>query len=344
MMTIKQIYSLAVELGMKNDLRGLPAVKRKLKRENDRYAKMTAREKRHFDMETLTNPFSDTRYFAKDDSQPIRRALVGIDIGPEEVLLANELSKNGKPIDMVWAHHPIGPALAGLHEVMHMQAEIMATYGVPINIAESLINIRMSEVSRSVGPANHNRVIDAGRLLNIPLICTHTVTDNMVATYLKNLLNRRKKEIETVGDIMKILEEIPEYQISAKQKAGPRLFAGDEDRFTGKIAVTEVTGGTEGSKGMYERLALAGVGTIIGMHMQEEHKKEAEKHHLNIIITGHMSSDSLGMNLLMDEVEKRGVEIIPCSGFIRVSRTKKTPKKKTTTRATKGKRRPKKRK
>jgi len=35
-----------------------------------------------------------------------------------------------------------------------------------------------------------------------------------------------------------------------------------------------------------------------------------------------MSSDSLGVNLFLDELEKRGIEIIPCSGFIRVSRAK----------------------
>jgi len=33
-----------------------------------------------------------------------------------------------------------------------------------------------------------------------------------------------------------------------------------------------------------------------------------------------MSSDSIGMNLLLDDLEKQGIEIVPCSGFIRVSR------------------------
>jgi len=36
-----------------------------------------------------------------------------------------------------------------------------------------------------------------------------------------------------------------------------------------------------------------------------------------------MSSDSIGMNLFLDELEKKGIEIIPCSGMIRVSRNKK---------------------
>jgi len=33
-----------------------------------------------------------------------------------------------------------------------------------------------------------------------------------------------------------------------------------------------------------------------------------------------VASDSLGMNLLADRLEERGVEVTPCSGFIRVRR------------------------
>lgn len=323
MMTVGQIYELAIKLGTENDLRGAATVKRRLKRLREKYEKLSAEQKKEFDTESLTNPFSDTRMFAQDPKKPVKRILAGIDINTSEVLLAQQLSKSN-PIDLILSHHPIGPALAGLHEVMKLQAEVLAQYGVPITIAENLVNIRLAEVSRSVSSANHNRELDAARLLGFDMMCTHTVTDNMVATYLDRILRREKKNIEVVGDVMKIIKKIPEYALAMKQKAGPMLFTGSEDRFTGKIAVTEITGGTEGSKEMYERIAQAGVGTIIGMHLHEEHKKEAEKHHLNVIIAGHMSSDSVGMNLFLDELEKRGVEVIPCSGLIRVKRfTKK---------------------
>ena len=131
-------------------------------------------------------------------------------------------------------------------------------------------------------------------------------------------------------DILKILKQVPEYKEAMKRKAGPMLFTGTPERYAGKIAVTEITGGTEGSKEMYEKIAQAGVGTIIGMHLGEEYKKEAEKRHLNVIIAGHMSSDSLDMNLFLDEIERRGIEVIPCSGLIRIKRF--TTKRKPTTR------------
>jgi len=122
---------------------------------------------------------------------------------------------------------------------------------------------------------------------------------------------------------MNSLKEIPEYKTAVKIGAGPKIFVGDPERRCGKIAVSEITGGTEGSPKLYEKMAQAGIGTIIGMHMREESKKEAEAANINVVIAGHISSDSLGMNLFLDELEKRGVEIIPCSGLIRISRTKK---------------------
>ncbi|HQQ25742.1 MAG TPA: NGG1p interacting factor NIF3, partial [Methanomassiliicoccales archaeon] len=80
------------------------------------------------------------------------------------------------------------------------------------------------------------------------------------------------------------------------------------------------TGGTSGPKDVYEKLAQAGVGTVVFMHIPEAHLEEVRKHHLNVVIAGHVASDSLGMNLLADKLEERGVKVTPCSGFIRARR------------------------
>ena len=47
------------------------------------------------------------------------------------------------------------------------------------------------------------------------------------------------------------------------------------------------------------------------------------KHHLNIVLAGHISSDNLGLNLLFDKLEKKFVqklEFVECSGFRRFRR------------------------
>ncbi len=322
MLTVKQIYDLVISLGIKNDLRGSAYVNKKLKYQKEKFEELSKDQKKEFDVESLTNPYADSRILTTGLSKQVKRVMVGIDIDTSELLLANELSKK-KPIDLIIGHHPLGVGLAGLGEVMELQIEVLHKYGIPINIAEDITKLRMSEVTRGVNASNHNKVVDSAKLLGLELMCTHTPADNMVANYLFNLIEKNENKLERVKDLLKLLKEIPEYSEAIKTKVGPKLFVGSEDRYLGKIAVTEITGGTSGSKDAYLKIANAGVGTIVGMHIGEDHRKEAEKAHLNIVIAGHMSSDSIGMNLLCDELEKKGIEIIPCSGFIRVSRVRK---------------------
>ena len=85
-----------------------------------------------------------------------------------------------------------------------------------------------------------------------------------------------------------------------------------------------MTGGTEGAKDIFQSLVNSGVNTVIAMHLSEDHRKEAEKHHLNVVIAGHISSDNLGINLMLDEIQKKDtLNVIPCSGFWRYSRNSK---------------------
>lgn len=321
-MTIQQIYKLAIDLGIKNDLRGAAKVKKYLERAKKKYEKLSNDEKEEFDQEKLINPYSDTRILHSTPlrqgsggaSRQVKKVLVGVDMEVGEMLLADKLGD----IDLVIAHHPEGIGLADLHDVMALQAEVLAQYGVPINVAESLLKPRISEVSRGIGSINHERAVDTAKILDIGFICVHTPCDNMGAKFLMKLLNRKKPE--TVADVLSMLKEIPEFKEAVKRKAGPTLFTGSPENMAGKIVVTEFTGGTSGAKEMYEKMAQAGIGTIIGMHMKEEHRKEAEKYHLNVVIAGHMASDSLGMNLFLDELEKKGVKVVPTSGLIRIKR------------------------
>lgn len=328
-MTINQIYSLAVSEGIRHDLRGASRVREILKRAKEKYEKLSDEQKQEFDQESLVNPYADTRVLHGDLAARVKKVLVGVDIDTGEVMLANELNRRNpaNPIDLIIAHHPVSGGLAGLHEVMDLQIELLAHYGVPINIADKITRKRISEIERAVSPANHGQSVDAAKLLDIPIMCAHTATDNHVASYLYKEIKKREKELTYVSDVVKFLKTIPEYQEAAKQKAGPKIFAGSPESFAGRIAVTEVTGGTDGAKEIYEKMSAAGIGTIISMHQREEWKEEAAKHHINVVVAGHMSSDSLGLNLFLDNLEKKGVEIVPCSGFIRVSRIKKAARR-----------------
>jgi putative NIF3 family GTP cyclohydrolase 1 type 2 len=317
-MNIQEIYNLAVSMGVETDFRGRKAVESVLERKKEKYEKLSEKEKEFFDKETFKNPYSDSRILNIAEDKEIKRILIGIDIEPAEILLAKELGN----IDLIISHHPLGKALANLHDVMELQCDILNMYGVPINIAEGLMREKISEVARGINKLNHQRTVDTAKLLGFNLMCLHTVCDNLAAKYLKDKVEKEDNLIR-IEDLLNFLKTIPEYEEAIKIGAGPKIFAGNKENRCGKIALTEITGGTEGSPKLYEKMAIAGIGTIIGMHISEEHKKEAELANINVVIAGHMSSDSLGVNLFLDELEKKGIEVISCSGLTRISRINK---------------------
>jgi len=312
-MRIKEIFNLAIKKGIEVDLRGKETVGRILKRRREKYERLS--EKEDFDLEALENPYLDSRILYIAEDKEIKRILVGIDIEPAEILLAKEIGN----IDLIISHHPLGKGLANLANVMELQCDILNLYGVPINIAEGLMKERIEEVARGMNKFNHQRTVDTAKLLGLNLMCLHTVCDNLATKFLKDKVEK-ENSLMRIEDLLNLLKGIPEFKEAIKFGAGPKIFVGDPERRCGKIALTETTGGTEGSPKIYEKLAIAGVGTVIGMHMEEERKKEAEAANINVVISGHIPCDSLGMNLFLDELEKRGLEIISCSGLIRVRR------------------------
>ncbi|MFH1255952.1 MAG: NGG1p interacting factor NIF3 [Candidatus Diapherotrites archaeon] len=318
-MKLKELHELAVKEGMNADPRGPKEVERKLKKLNEKFKELKKDEQDEFDRETLWNPYSDSRILNGSGNEEVKTVLVGIDLEVPEIVLADRLKEKGKKIDALIAHHPEGKALASLYAVMDLQNDVLAKFGVPINVAEGVMGERISEVMRSLSPINHTRAEDSAKLLGIPMVCLHTVADNHVQKFVQEFVDEKKPE--TLRELLKALKELPEYKNAMKWDAGPKIFAGKKDNRCGKIFVN-MTGGTEGSEKNYEKLAIAGVGTTVEMHVSEKLRAEAEKNHINVVIAGHISSDTIGLNLLLDKIEKKlgKLEVIECSGFRRVKR------------------------
>ena len=317
-MKLRDLYEKAVQTGIKNDPRGEELIDKELAARKKDYDGLKDSDKEFFDTESLENPYSDSRILNGTGEEDIKSILMGIDIEGPEVLLTHALREKGEPIDLMIAHHPEGRAYANLYNVMGMQADILSRFGVPISVAEDLMDKRMKEVERRLMPANHSRAVDAARLLKIPFMCMHTLTDNMVVTYLQKRFDEEKPY--RISDIMDLLNSIPEYQEARRQGAGPKALIGSERRTAGRIFV-DMTGGTGGSKDIFKSISSSGINTVVGMHIGEDHRKEAEKHHVNVVIAGHISSDTLGINLMLDELSKEEpLNIYACSGFKRISR------------------------
>ncbi|MCI4625417.1 MAG: hypothetical protein L3V56_05585 [Candidatus Magnetoovum sp. WYHC-5] len=330
-MDIEEIYYRAVEVGIINDPRGRENVQLALKAKETEYVTSKCREydrqyhkdykdcKDYFDKQCLTNPYSDTRILYDSGREPIKKILCAIDVDTAEVLLADRLnSRMEQPIDLIIAHHPEGTAYAKLYDVMKMQCDLFSRSGVPINVVESIMDERMKEVERKIMPYNHTKSVDAARLLGISLMCIHTPADNMVQTYLQRLFDDKKPYM--LDDIIDLLMEIDEYKEGMKNGAGPKIVLGDGNRRAGHIYV-DMTGGTEGHEDIYETLPLSGINTLVCMHQSEEHRKKAQKYHVNVVIAGHIASDNLGINLLLDQIFRGyDIEIMQAAGFRRFVR------------------------
>lgn len=319
-MKLRKIYETAVRMGIDNDPRGREKVERSLELARRRYEQLPDYLKEVFDKEELTNPYVDTRVYVGDPATEVKTIIAGVDMNVGEVLLADRLRERGTPIDAIYTHHPEGMALTKLDKVMEMQADIWEAWGVPINIGEAMMDERRTEVKRRLMPGNADQAIDAARLLGIPFFSAHTPTDNLVVAYLTRFFNERQPML--IEDVHKALFEVPEYKEAARRGAGPYVGDSASSKRAGKVWV-DMTGGTEGPVAIMEKLADSGVGTIVVMHMGKELRDEAEKHHVHVVIAGHISSDSVGINLLMDELERKGLTIVPTSGYIRVCRDKK---------------------
>jgi len=305
---------------MDADPRGRDAVKRSLAFEKEKFDKLSTDEKKFYDKERLVNPYADSRILYNPSNGGVKKILCGIDIDTGEILLADYLKKTARGVDLVMAHHPQGYSYSNFFDVMYMQSEIQSKWGVPINIAEDLLDKRCRDVEMSVMPRNHAKTVDAAKITGIPFLNVHTPADNHVASFLGKIFAAAKNL--RLKDVVARLAKIEEYRWARKNfLPGPKIIVGKPGSSAGKIVI-DMTGGTEGPVDIISKMAAAGVGTIVGMHFSEKHIKKARSSHVNIIIAGHISSDNLGLNLLFDKVEKKfgKLQITECSGFHRVSR------------------------
>jgi|CXWL01.1.fsa_nt_gi hypothetical protein len=321
-MTLGDLYKKVVEIGMKADPRSPADLKRYLKHKEEEYKKLKEVGEKELHKDRTWNPYDDTRIVYGDLKRKINVVYVGIDVEPEdlgliELLNMKRLAKGKKPIDLAMAHHPEGYALGGLASVMDdIQVEVLRQAGVPVNITEKILASRIRDVSISLHGANLHRAMDTARLLDIPMICCHTVADNNAFQTIKRIIT--KANPHKLQDIVDALMKIPAYKKAALlfDKAVD-IQVGSPSSRAGKIIVGGFTGGTEGNPEILEfAVNVAGVGTSIDMHMSKQHRELAEKHRLNTVVANHMASDSIGMQPIVDMMRKNGIEVVAGGGYI----------------------------
>ncbi|HNU35988.1 MAG TPA: AAA family ATPase, partial [Methanomassiliicoccales archaeon] len=216
----------AVQLAKENDPRTAEEMEDDLRRVEERYRKMDAADKERFDLDSLWNPYPDSRLVYGDAEREVKGVLWGIDISTGEMVLADRLREKGRTIDSVIGHHPFGLARPAFGEALHLHEYIYAQLGVPINVAEDIMAQRIREVHNLSAPANYDQAVDAARLLDMPLMCLHSVTDNLVDRFLNDLVE--KESPKRVGDVVDLLLTLPEHRHAAGNNNPPEVCGGQE--------------------------------------------------------------------------------------------------------------------
>ena len=246
----------------------------------------------------------------------LKRALFGVDVEVGEILYARDAG-----FDVVVAHHPVGDGGASVQftEVIWRQVAQMMEEGIAEPVARAAVAERVSTVHRRRHLLNHNRVLDTARLIGLPLLNIHLPPDIVARRYVQDLVRRTKGAETTVAELLGVLGEVPEMKGSLVK---PEAWIGEPENRVGRTAVA-MAGGTNGGYPVFRTYYDAGVNTILAMHIDEADfgRLRAEaREDCNFIVTGHMPSDSIGINRLIWALEDRGLECVRTSGIIGVSR------------------------
>jgi hypothetical protein len=194
----------------------------------------------------------------------------------------------------------------------------MRAEGIPADIAHKMMLARRDPVAHALHTTNYDRVVDAANQLQMPMMNIHLAADIITRQFFIDLVGRAVDgKRTTVGKLVDELKTIPEMKASLVQ---PELWLGSAENPVGRWIV-QIAAGTNGGAAIYRTYYEHGINTILAMHIDDRDLRELEQLQLpgaNLVITGHMPSDSIGMNRVIAALEQRGLEVIAGSGVIRV--------------------------
>src|SRR3989442_13262126 len=160
----------------------------------------------------------------------IRKALVAIDVGGAELLLARDLG-----CDAVIAHHPAGgrARLDGCR-VFLRHIDQLKKAGVPEVVAREAVRPKLRVLELQHHPDNYDQTASAAKKLRMPLVSIHSPCDEIGRKIILSAL-KGFDENSIVRDVVSRIGRFPEYR-KAVSKIEVRL-ASPRNR-TGKIAIS----------------------------------------------------------------------------------------------------------
>lgn len=257
------------------------------------------------DMAGLTEIPADTAIYCP--GQEIRRVLAGIDLEGAELLVAKD-----KGFDLALAHHPAGGA-AVLHMdwVFARHVELMVGAGVPEEEARRAVQEKLFEDQITGQIRNYERLPTLARLLGIAYMNIHTPLDEIGRRRMAEAVGELSPDARVADLIAHFCNRFGEFRYALTEIQCP---VGDLDNRIGCVAVAHGAG-TNGGYPVAKAYFDHGVDTVIYIHVNptavRKLNEEYEGTEKNLLVTGHIASDSLGINPFLAALRRKGLEVVP---------------------------------
>jgi len=231
----------------------------------------------------------------------IKKVFVCIDVSTSDISLAKKIG-----CDCVLTHHPIGKSLLTFHKVFDRQVEYMMEKGIKKKIAFSLVKDLKNKASLKSHSLIYNDVISTAQILKMPLLNIHQPLDEYMRNVILFKLSRSK--LRSVSDLVEAIEKIPEFK-----KALTRVIVcnGKSNNELGEWVLV-IAAGSNGGYDIARTYYENNISTVIYLHIDynELLKVKKDKRCKNLVILGHLAGDSIGMNKICKELEKREIVVV----------------------------------
>ncbi|MCR1898887.1 Nif3-like dinuclear metal center hexameric protein [Irregularibacter muris] len=238
----------------------------------------------------------------------IKKILFGVDIDSSDLYYAKE---NG--YDAVIAHHPQG-SIINAYEVYQDHIKVMKQFGVPEEVARNTIEEKYGILKISVQSSNYENTISVAKMLDMPFLNIHQPLDEIG----RRLMQQRVDEVcsngnATLMEVVKALSSFKEMQIA---RTNVELLIGEEKDRAGKTVIahgTYTNGGYDVANTYFEN----GIDTVVYIHIAyADYVKLKKEKKGNLIVSGHIASDSLGINPFVKALREKGLEVTTIKGIL----------------------------
>jgi len=239
------------------------------------------------------------------------RVIAGVDMDTPELSLAHQMGH-----DLVISHHPKGGASTlNFPDVLARHVEMMVAHGVSQADAEAAMSEKIYDARCRAQIANYDHAPSFARMLDIGYMNVHLPLDEIGRRMMASTVD----ELDAHDSVESLIDRL--YANHGEfRNAGTEidLRVGQPDNPIGNAVVAHACG-TNGGYPVAQAYFQNGVDTVIYIHclgadsrqLRDEFASEGK----NLVITGHIASDALGIHPFLDELESRGLDVTRVSGL-----------------------------